>query len=36
MTVDVAGAQDANGNAQLDYTAAVEFTIDTADPTVSA
>ena len=34
VTVDVEGAQDANGNAQVAYTAAVEFAIDTANPTV--
>ena len=34
VTVDVKGAQDANGNAQTDYTAAAEFAIDTANPTV--
>ena len=35
MTVDVTGAQDANGNAQNDYTAQAEFSIDTANPTVT-
>ena len=31
VTVDVSGAQDANGNAQDDYTAEAEFSIDTAE-----
>ena len=35
MTVDVTGAQDANGNAQQDYTPLAEFSIDTANPTVT-
>ena len=35
MTVDVTGAQDANGNAQKDYTALAEFSIDTVNPTVT-
>ena len=30
VTVDVKGAQDANGNAQTDYTPLAEFGIDTA------
>ena len=30
VTIDVTGAQDANGNAQQDYTALAEFSIDTA------
>ena len=30
VTVDVTGAQDANGNAQQDYTPLAEFSIDTA------
>ena len=34
VTVDVTGAQDANGNAQLDYTPLAEFSIDTENPTV--
>ena len=36
VTVDVTGAQDANGNAQQDYTALAEFDIDTANPTVTS
>ena len=35
VTVDVSGAQDAEGNAQQDYTAQVEFAIDTLNPTVN-
>ncbi|MEQ1838040.1 MAG: Ig-like domain-containing protein [Candidatus Nitrotoga sp.] len=35
VTVDVTGAQDANGNAQQDYTALAEFSIDTLNPTVT-
>ena len=35
VTVDVTGAQDANGNAQLDYTPLPEFAIDTVNPTVA-
>ena len=35
VTVDVTGAQDANGNAQQDYTALAEFDIDTAVPTAT-
>ncbi len=35
VTIDVSGAQDVNGGAQLDYTAEVEFGIDTLNPTVS-
>ena len=34
VTVDVEGAQDANGNAQKDYTPLAEFSIDTLNPTV--
>ena len=34
MTIDVTGAQDANGNAQEDYTPEAEFSIDTANPSV--
>ena len=36
VTIDVTGAQDANGNAQQDYTAEAEFSIDTLNPTVTA
>ena len=36
VTVDVTGAQDANGNAQTDYTALAEFSIDTANPSVAS
>ena len=32
VTIDVTGAQDANGNAQTDYTALAEFNIDTGNP----
>ena len=35
VTVDVTGAQDANGNAQADYTPQAEVSIDTANPSVS-
>ena len=34
VTIDVTGAQDANGNAQQDYTPEAEFSIDTLNPTV--
>ena len=34
VTVDVTGAKDANGNAQMDYTPLAEFSIDTLNPTV--
>jgi VCBS repeat-containing protein len=34
VTIDVEGAQDANGNAQQDYTPEAEFSIDTVNPTV--
>ena len=36
MTVDVTGAKDANGNAQVDYTPLAEFSIDTLNPTVAS
>ena len=36
VTVDVAGAKDAAGNAQEDYTAEPEFSIDTLNPTVTS
>ena len=36
VTVDVTGAKDANGNAQLDYTPRAEFSIDTLNPTVAS
>jgi hypothetical protein len=35
VTVDVTGAQDASGNAQLNYTELPEFSIDTVNPTVT-
>lgn len=36
VTIDVAGASDANGNAQQDYAPEFEFAIDTLNPTVTS
>ena len=36
VTVDVTGAQDASGNAQVDYTPENEFAIDTLNPMVTS
>ena len=35
IKVDVTGAKDANGNAQQDYAAVAEFSVDTKNPTVT-
>src|SRR5438094_48637 len=36
VTIDVSGAKDANGNGQTDYTPQAEFSIDTANPSVTS